>query len=746
MEEVVLHSAPESRPSPSRMNSLDTPATAASKDFNAMDIAGNDGDDLMSDAAGGTDGWGTAAATGTKWNLGKEYRYEKHLGTGSYGEVAKALHVPSGQTVAIKKVKGVFQDEHDARCILRELRILREARHPNIIRLLDVLPPENQASFVNLDLVFEFQQTDLEQVLHSPTYLTAEHVRWMLLDVLKAIRYLHSMHIVHRDLKPANTLVMLDPVGIKLCDFGLARSLLNEDEQEEGEAAGAAGGAAAGGATGPGAAAGPGAAPPRPKMLQRNLTKHVVTRWYRAPEVIFCDRGYTEEIDIWSVGCIFAELLSTQKESVPVWTRRSPLFPGTSCFPLSPGRKDANMPQDSQDQLNVILSVLGSMTEEDISAVKSQAAQKYLRRRAYQAPTDLRDMFPGADPEALDLLRGLLRINPQKRFTVEQALSHAYLSSIWDAQQEEDSMVTGATSVGNGDFELAAKQAVHLEFDCAAKRHMRIPELRELILNEVFTWHPEVAPATALPPPPPPSQSPLAPMVTAGGAATAAADAATAAAEVEAAAAAATTAAATAAAAEAAAAAAAAAPPQTVPVPVPGAAAAAAAAAAVKPLARPARRRSLSTPDASQLAACGEPFDEGASTFDPMIEAQMRGSEGSMMTTDGDEMYSQSLGSVGGPIRMARSVSCENFNSFTMPPRHGRRSSIARDGGRAAGAAAAGGGGSHKRGPTLHEESDEEDPISPAARRMSKTQKREEAMMMADAEPGTGGGAALDLV
>jgi hypothetical protein len=176
---------------------------------------------------------------------------------------------------------------------------------------------------------------------------------------------------------------------------------------------------------------------------------------------------------------------------------------------------------------------------------------------------------------------------------------------------------------------------------------------------------------------------------------------------------------------------------------VPGAAAAAA--TSVAPLARPARRRSLSTPDASQLAACGEPFDEGASTFDPMIEAQMRASEGSMMT-DGDEMHSQSLGSVGGPIRMARSVSCENFNSFTMPPRHGRRSSIARDGGRAAGAAAGGGGGSHKRGPTLVEESDEEDPISPAARRMSKTQKREEAMMMADAEPGTGGGAALDLV
>jgi mitogen-activated protein kinase 1/3 len=125
------------------------------------------------------------------------------LGTGSYGEVSKAIHKPTGETCAIKRVFSVFDDTRDARCILRELRILRLCQHPNIIKLRDVIAPLDMENFNELHLVFDYLPTDLQNVLHSPSFLSGEHIRWLLLDMLKALKYLHSASIVHRDLKPA---------------------------------------------------------------------------------------------------------------------------------------------------------------------------------------------------------------------------------------------------------------------------------------------------------------------------------------------------------------------------------------------------------------------------------------------------------------------------------------------------------------------------------------------------------------
>jgi mitogen-activated protein kinase 1/3 len=231
------------------------------------------------------------------------------LGTGSYGAVSKAIHRKTGETVAIKRMESVLDNIRDARCILRELRILRLCQHPNIIKLRDVIPPTDFNDFNDISLVFDYLPTDLQNVLSSSSFLMGEHIRWLLLDMLKAVKFLHSAKIVHRDLKPANTLLSLKPVRLTICDFGLSRSLGHLDTEQVAESTAELDeSSTSAGGLGPPPALGPPPSMQRPTM-NRQLTKHVITRWYRPPEVIFCDQRYTWEVDIWSVGCIFAEML-----------------------------------------------------------------------------------------------------------------------------------------------------------------------------------------------------------------------------------------------------------------------------------------------------------------------------------------------------------------------------------------------------------------------------------------------------
>ena len=150
----------------------------------------------------------------------------------------------------------------------------------------------------------------------------------------------------------------------------------------------------------------------RRKNMKRQLTGHVVTRWYRAPELILLEKDYGPAIDIWSVGCIFAELLTMMKESAATYQDRKPLFPGQSCFPLSPDR-DARVqangfPVAKDDQLAMIFEVLGTPTEEECSFVTDEKATKYLASFKNKQREDLRTRYAGATPEAMDLLDKML--------------------------------------------------------------------------------------------------------------------------------------------------------------------------------------------------------------------------------------------------------------------------------------------------------------------------------------------------
>jgi len=166
----------------------------------------------------------------------------------------------------------------------------------------------------------------------------------------------------------------------------------------------------------------------------------VVTRWYRAPELILLANDYSAAIDMWSCGCIFAELLSMlpspTKPRNP--NERVALFPGRTCFPLSADDNPLAY-ADQRDQLNVIFDVIGTPKEDDIAQLASEKARNYVRSVRKRGPTDFAKKYPEAGSEALDLLRKLLEFDPHKRYTADQALGHAYLAEVRNPDNEDES-------------------------------------------------------------------------------------------------------------------------------------------------------------------------------------------------------------------------------------------------------------------------------------------------------------------
>eukprot|EP00903_Cladosiphon_okamuranus_P015614 g14418.t1 len=462
-----------------------------------------------------------------KWDIGERYRFIRTLGRGSYGEVAQCKDLKDGGLVAIKRVLNVFNSEADAKRIYREMYILRHMRHNEIIHLRDVLMPPAFRDFRDLYLVFEFVDTDLYKLIGSPQFLTDDHVKLILYQMLIGLQYVHSAHVIHRDIKPANVLLNED-CSLKICDFGLSRVVTQEPSTDpvpppasvvsttqSGKlacspmkptaAAGAA--AAANAATSHAAAAGAGTGerrgagsrggssgddeepPVTPKRtLKRQLTKHVVTRWYRAPELILL-QDYDNAVDIWSLGCILAELLSMQKESYPTSQERNALFPGKSCFPLSAEKPSSY--SDALDQLNVIFDVIGTPSREDIKDLGE--VRQYLARLPYKPPLDLGDKYAGASEAALDLLSNMLRFNPARRITIAQALEHPYLASCRRPEKEVNASVP-----------------ITMEFE-----HITIDKatLKRLIYEEVLHYHPDQAARfrQAAAPPAPPAATAAAP-------------------------------------------------------------------------------------------------------------------------------------------------------------------------------------------------------------------------------------------
>ncbi|KAJ1458388.1 kinase-like domain-containing protein [Pelagophyceae sp. CCMP2097] len=424
------------------------------------------------------------------------YKLSKLVGRGSYGHVAAGTRRRDGFQVAIKRITGVFDSRRDALCILREIRILASMPlHPNIVELVDVRTPLARSSARDADvyIVFERVSTDLEKVVSSNTFFTKEHVQWLLLDLLKAVEHMYRCGIVHRDLKPANMLLEVHPIRLKVCDFGLARSLVNEQPAASHADRGDDGGP-------PGESESERAAMPQKRpLLRRQLTTHVVTRWYRAPELLLRSPTYTRAVDMWSVGCILAELLSMEEASVPCYLDRAPLFPGMSSD-MTPSNKNDDF---SNDQLEMIVRVCGTPTKSDADALVADArARDRLKTLPKTNQVSLTKLYPGADSRALDVLRKMIALNPAARLTVGDALRTAYVTAIYPA--EEAAAAQHRAEQVNLSFDHTPKPPT-----LAALRDLIQEAARAFAAAEAQAPPPAPAPpAPQAPPPAPPAPAP----------------------------------------------------------------------------------------------------------------------------------------------------------------------------------------------------------------------------------------------
>lgn len=184
--------------------------------------------------------------------------------------VCSALNEKTGEKVAIKKILHVFENSTTSLRTLREMMILRQLSHDNVIELKDVMVPSSGTSFKEIYLVYDLVDNDLSRIIWSKQLLSGDHIKCFIYQILGGVNYIHSANVLHRDLKPDNILINAN-CDLKICDFGLARTTAKEESEF--------------------------------------MTNYVVGRWYRAPELLLGSYNYRPSVDVWSVGCIFAALL-----------------------------------------------------------------------------------------------------------------------------------------------------------------------------------------------------------------------------------------------------------------------------------------------------------------------------------------------------------------------------------------------------------------------------------------------------
>ena len=383
---------------------------------------------------------------GSEFIVDERYEYIKQIGVGAYGVVISCYDKKTNRNVAIKKVGNAFEDLIDAKRIVREIKLLRYFKHDNIVSLIDIQKPPGRTGFEDICIITDLMETDLHRVIYSRQELTDDHIQYFIYQILRGVLYMHSANIIHRDLKPANILANKN-CDLKICDLGLGRAEVYEWEEME-------------------------LLDKQNKLVKKNkkkkktddkdkkgkdkdkdkdkdkkenkeskdknkdketkdkkdkskdkdkdkaeeeeedepeLTEYVITRWYRAPEVILCPSHYSKAVDIWSVGCIFAELLG-----------RQPLFPGDHYL----------------DQIQKIVAVTGTPKMEDLDFIKKKEAKEFFLKLVKRTKLTWSSLFPNANPIALDLLEKMLTFNPKKRYTVDQCMSHPYFEGLHDPEQE----------------------------------------------------------------------------------------------------------------------------------------------------------------------------------------------------------------------------------------------------------------------------------------------------------------------
>jgi len=282
---------------------------------------------------------------------------------GAFGLVCSAKDQLTGVAVAVKKIMKPFSTPVLAKRTYRELKLLKHIQHENIISLSDVfISPLEDLYFVT-----ELLGTDLHRLLTSRP-LEKQFIQYFLYQILRGLKYVHSAGVVHRDLKPSNILIN-ENCDLKICDFGLARI---QDPQ---------------------------------------MTGYVSTRYYRAPEIMLTWQKYDVAVDIWSAGCIFAEMLEGK-----------PLFPG----------------KDHVHQFSIITELLGTPPEDVIGTIASENTLRFVKSLPKRDRIPFSEKLTCKDPGALDLLEKMLVFDPRKRINATDSLAHEYVGPYHDPTDEPE--------------------------------------------------------------------------------------------------------------------------------------------------------------------------------------------------------------------------------------------------------------------------------------------------------------------
>ena len=354
--------------------------------------------------------------------IGGVYKLLREIGRGSYGVIYEA-ETSSGvgeagvgtKKVAIKQIKGIFDNDYTARMTWREIRLLYHLRgHKSVIEIEKVICEggDDHLTYRSVFVAMNLMESDLQKVISSSEKLSNRHIRHFLYQLLLGVHRLHSSGIIHRDLKPGNLLVNSE-CDVKIADLGMARGIVpggrvgSEGEDRDGK-----------------------------RVVGALMTEYVVTRWYRAPEILYSGGVYGTGIDMWSVGCIFYELLM-----------RKPIFPGRDYISqlklivnVTLGKKEMDRLSNNLKTSDIKLFMKGRETgggEGDAGGGKIESMLTDPKNKGVGAVDSI-------SKNEIDLLKGLLHFDIEKRWDTKKALNHNIFAKFKNRQSD----IEAAENVG----------------------------------------------------------------------------------------------------------------------------------------------------------------------------------------------------------------------------------------------------------------------------------------------------------